>query len=129
MSPLLFCIELNSFQNSSQRTHLKEWQQIAVPKWNNHQPPPLHVNGIKLYAKSEQDLDLLTHTTTIYGNDNEMSFSLNKCGQMVTKRGKVIRTEGVKLSGGNKTDTDSYRYLGILQVNRNQGILQGKQSQ
>ncbi|KAF7656211.1 hypothetical protein LDENG_00045200 [Lucifuga dentata] len=37
---------------------------------------------------------------------------------MVTKRGKVVRTEGVELPEGRITDIqDSYKYLGIPQAN------------
>ncbi|KAI3356768.1 hypothetical protein L3Q82_003449 [Scortum barcoo] len=39
---------------------------------------------------------------------------------MVTKRGRVVRTEGVRLSDGNIADIeDSYKYLGIPQANGN----------
>ncbi|XP_039454945.1 uncharacterized protein LOC120433173 [Oreochromis aureus] len=41
-----------------------------------------------------------------------------KCSRMATKRGKVVRTEGIKLPEGNIADTeDSYKYLGIPQAN------------
>ena len=39
---------------------------------------------------------------------------------MVSKRGKVIRTEGVELPEGSIADVqDSYKYLGIPQANGN----------
>lgn len=39
---------------------------------------------------------------------------------MVTKRGKAVRTEGNELPEGNIADIkDSYKYLKIPQVNRN----------
>lgn len=46
---------------------------------------------------SEQDIDLLIHTTRIYSSDIQMSSRLHKCSQIVTKRGKAIRTEGIAL--------------------------------
>ncbi|XP_051929435.1 uncharacterized protein LOC127605701 [Hippocampus zosterae] len=49
-----------------------------------------------------------------------MSFGLEKCSRMVTKRGKVVRTEGVSLPEGTIADIeDSYKYLGIPQANGN----------
>uniref|UniRef100_A0A096LVH5 Uncharacterized protein n=1 Tax=Poecilia formosa TaxID=48698 RepID=A0A096LVH5_POEFO len=49
-----------------------------------------------------------------------MSFGLEKCGRMVTKRGKVIHTEGVSLPERTIADIeDSYKYLGIPQANGN----------
>ena len=41
-----------------------------------------------------------------------MSYRLDKCGRMVSKRGKVIRTEGIRLPEGIIADVeDSYKYL------------------
>lgn len=36
----------------------------------------LYMNGIKLYAKSQQDIESLIHNTWIYSNDIVMSFTL-----------------------------------------------------
>jgi len=46
-----------------------------------------------------------------------MSFRLDKCGQKISKRGKVITTEGVKLPETPITDVrNSYKYLGVTQA-------------
>ncbi|KAL4008504.1 hypothetical protein ACER0C_002356 [Sarotherodon galilaeus] len=80
----------------------------------------VYMDDIKLYAKSERDMDSLIHTTRLYSNDIGMSFGLEKCSRMVTKKGKVVRTEGIELLEGNIADIeDSYKYLGIPQVNGN----------
>ncbi|XP_051931065.1 uncharacterized protein LOC127607055 [Hippocampus zosterae] len=56
----------------------------------------------------------------IYSSDIGMSFGLEKCSRMVTKRGRVVRTEGVSLPEGTIADIeDSYKYLGIPQANGN----------
>lgn len=45
---------------------------------------------------------------------------LDKCGQMVTRTGMIVRTEGVSLTDGNITAfKNSYGYLGIPQATRN----------
>lgn len=45
-----------------------------------------------------------------------MSVDLGKCGRMVTKRGKVVRTKGIALPEGDIAEIeDSYKYLGIPQ--------------
>lgn len=44
---------------------------------------------------------ILTDTTRIYNNDTGMSFRWEKCIWMVTKRGKVVTTEGTALPEGN----------------------------
>ncbi|XP_015229127.1 PREDICTED: complement C3-like [Cyprinodon variegatus] len=40
----------------------------------------LYMDDIKLYARSEQDIDSLIHTSRIYSNDIGISFGLDKCG-------------------------------------------------
>lgn len=52
-------------------------------------PGPMY---IKLYAKSK-----LIHFR-IYSKDIEMQFKLDNCDCMAAKRGKVIRTEGVRFN-------------------------------
>ncbi|TWW73339.1 hypothetical protein D4764_15G0007330 [Takifugu flavidus] len=49
----------------------------------------LYMDDIKLYAKNERDIDSLIHLTRIYSKDIGMSFGLDKCGWMVSRRGKA----------------------------------------
>lgn len=47
-----------------------------------------------------------------------MLFTVEKCSQTVTKRGKVFRTEGTAQQEGNiAAIEDSYKYLVIPKVN------------
>lgn len=115
LSPLLFCIGLNPLSQIIDRTgygyRLRNGATISHL---------LYMDDIKLYAKSERDIDSLIHTTRIYSTDIGMSFGLEKCSRMVTKRGKVVHTEGVSLPEGTIADVeDSYKYLGIPQANGN----------
>lgn len=80
----------------------------------------LYMHDIKLLASNERDIDSLILLTRIYSDDIGTSFGLNRCGQMVSKRGKMIRTEGVELPESSIADVqDSYKYLGVLQANGN----------
>ena len=45
------------------------------------------MDDFKLYVRSEQDIDSLIHITRIHSID--MSFSLEKCSLMTSKRGKM----------------------------------------
>ncbi len=64
-------------------------------------------------------MDLLIPITRI-NNNMGMSFGLDKCDQKVTRRGKLVRTEGIVLPEGKLGDVeDIYKYLGILQANEN----------
>ena len=55
------------------------------------------MDGIKLYAKNEWDIESLIHLTRIYSEDIGMSFGLEKYGRMIARSGKVIKTDGLKL--------------------------------
>ncbi|TWW67366.1 hypothetical protein D4764_02G0004070 [Takifugu flavidus] len=80
----------------------------------------LYMDDIKLYAKNEHDIDSLIHLTRIYNKDIGMAFRLDKCGRMISRRGKVFATDGVELPERNITDVQhSYKYLGIPQTNGN----------
>lgn len=55
----------------------------------------------------------LIRLTRIYSNNFRMSFVPDKCGQMVSRTGKMIRTEGFELPEGNITDVQNiYKCLG-----------------
>ena len=115
LSPLLFCIGLNPL--SQIITNTGYGYRFRSGATISHL---LYMDDIKLYARSEQEIDSLIHTTRIYSDDIGMSFGLDKCGRMVSKRGKMIRTEGIDLPEGNIGDIqDSYKYLGIPQANGN----------
>lgn len=79
---------------------------ILTTEWINHQPPPLH----GWYARRKQDIFSLI-LTTIYSINIGMSFGLERCSRMVTKRGKVGRAEGI--------EPPHYNYLGIPWANGN----------
>ena len=99
LSPLLFCIGLNPL--SQIITNTGYGYRFRSGATISHL---LYMDDIKLYARSEREIDSLIHTTRIYSDDIGMSFGLDKCGRMVSKRGKMIRTEGIDLPEGNKGD-------------------------
>lgn len=87
-SPLLFCVGLNPSAGSSQGAswlHFKSGTNISHL---------FCMDDIKLYAGNEQDINSLIHTTWLYSNDIQMSFGLDKCEWMVSKRDKMITTKG-----------------------------------
>ncbi|TKS65715.1 R2DM Retrovirus-related Pol polyprotein from type II retrotransposable element [Collichthys lucidus] len=90
LSPLLFCIGLNPL--SQIITKSRYAYQFRSGATISHL---LYMDDIKLYARNEREIDSLIHTTRIYSNDVGMSFGLDKCGRMVSKKGKMIRTEGL----------------------------------
>ena len=57
----------------------------------------LNMDNINLYARSERDINSLIHLTRIYSKDIRMSFGLDKYSRIISKRAKVITTDGVEL--------------------------------
>ena len=60
----------------------------------------LFMDDLKLYARSERELDSLIQTVRIFSDDVGMLFGLDKCAVLVLKRGKTVRTEGIELPDG-----------------------------
>ena len=47
-----------------------------------------------------------------------MEFGLPKCGVLIMKRGKVVKSEGISMSDGKmmkNIEESGYKYLGILE--------------
>ena len=55
----------------------------------------LFMDDLKLYAKSEKELNSLIQTVRMFSDDVGMVFGLEKCAVLVLKRGKMVRTEGL----------------------------------
>ena len=57
----------------------------------------LYVDDLKLFAKSEEQIDTLVRTVHIFSTDIGMEFGMKKCGILTKKRGKVVKCDGIKL--------------------------------
>ena len=71
---------------------------------------------IKIYGKSEREINGLVSTVEIFSNNIGMEFGAKKCGTLTLKRGKVVETEGLELPSGDKikeVEDGGYKYLGI----------------
>ena len=81
----------------------------------------LFVDDLKLYAKSERGLDSLVQTVLVL-SDIGMEFGVKKCAMLVTRRGRLVRSEGIVLPDKNKIrvigENDSYKYLGVLEADQ-----------
>ena len=57
----------------------------------------------------------------IFSEDNGMQFGIKKCGVLIMERGKVIRTDGIRLSDEQDMkdiDEAGYTYFGILETDK-----------
>ena len=74
---------------------------------------------LKLFAKNEDQIDSLVYTVSIFSEDNKMKFGLPKCGALIMRRGKVVKSEGISMPDGkmmNNIEEGGYKYLGILEA-------------
>ena len=69
----------------------------------------------KLYSKNEKELDSLIKTVRVFSQDIRMLFGINKCATIVLKRGKLVKSDGIKLPDGKEmkslNEGDGYKYL------------------
>ena len=57
----------------------------------------LFMDDLKLFSKSEEQMDTLVRTVYLLSNDIGMEFGMKKCETLTMKRWKVVRCEGIKL--------------------------------
>ena len=79
----------------------------------------LFMDDLKLFAKNEDQIDNLVNTVRIFSEDIKMEFGLPKCGVLIMKRGKVVKSEGISMPNGNmmkNVEEGVYKYLGILEA-------------
>ena len=50
----------------------------------------LFMDDLKLYGKSENQIESLVNTVYMFSEDIGMEFGVKKCGVLVLKRGKMI---------------------------------------
>ena len=76
---------------------------------------------LKIFAKSECEVNGLTSTIQILSNDIGMEFGIQNCGVLVLKRGKVVSSEGEEMPDGERIKEvlkNGYKYLCILEYNK-----------
>ena len=60
----------------------------------------LFMDDLKLHAKSEEQTDTLVRTVHVFSTNIAMEFGIKKCGILTVKRGKIVKSEGIKLPEG-----------------------------
>ena len=60
----------------------------------------LFMDGLKLFLKSEEQMDTLVRTVYVFSSNIGMESGMKKCGIFTMKREKVVRCEGIKLPNG-----------------------------
>ena len=76
------------------------------------------MDDLKLYAKTERELEELLKIVYKFSKDIGMEFGFEKCGLLIMKKGLKVKSDGIKLPCGEKikeVDNHGYKYLGVLQ--------------
>ena len=79
------------------------------------------MDDLKLFAKNEEQIDTLVGTVHVFSTDIGMEFGMRKCGILTMKRGKVVRSEGLKLPNNEvmkEVEKEGYTYLGIVELDK-----------
>ena len=77
----------------------------------------LFMDDLKVVGKNEKEIDSLVKTVEVCSCDIGMEFRVKKCGLAYIKRGKLSKSEGLRLLSGNMitaVNEEGYRYLGII---------------
>ena len=81
----------------------------------------LFMDDLKLFGKSEDQIDSLIQTTHIFSTDIGMEFRIKKCGVLILKRGKIVKCDGIELPNNDvikEVGEEGYTYLGIVEVDK-----------
>ena len=81
----------------------------------------LFMDDLKLYGKSEKQIDSLVRTVHILSTDMGMEFGIRKCGLLILKKGKIVRHQGIELPNGEtmkEVEQEGYTYLGIVELDK-----------
>ena len=96
LSPLVFVLSMVPLSLILKKVN-------ACYKWGKKEHKLNHLlfmDDLKLYAKSEEQTNTLVRTVYVFSLDIGMEFGIKKCGILTMKRGKIVKSEGIKLPDG-----------------------------
>lgn len=57
------------------------------------------MDDLKLYGKSENQVNTLLQSVRVVSEDIRNKFGIEKCAVLVTKRGRLVKSEGIVIPG------------------------------
>ena len=81
----------------------------------------LYMDDLKQFGKNEEQIDSLVRTVHMLSKDIGMEFGIKKCGNLVMKKGRIVKCNGIQLPDGEAVksiEADEYKYLGILELDK-----------
>ena len=79
----------------------------------------LFIDDLKLFAKNEDQIDSLVNTVRTFSEDIKNEFGLLKCGVLIMKIRKVVKSDGISMSDEKmmkNIEEGGYKYLGIVEL-------------
>ena len=79
----------------------------------------LFMDDLKLFGKSDDQVDSLVQAVFTFSEDICMEFGLKKCGVVVLKKGKLVKFDVIHLPNQEKmkeVDENGYTYIGIREL-------------
>ena len=77
------------------------------------------MDDLKLFGKSDDEIDSLIQTVFIFSEDISMEFGVKKCEVVILKIGKLVLFDGIHLPNQEimkEVDKNGHTYLGILEL-------------
>ena len=117
LSPLLFVIcmiPLSLILRKTAAGYSFKGNQLKI----NHL---LYMDDLKLYGKSNDQIDSLVRTVYLFTSDVGMEFGVKKCGTIVLKRGKMVKCNGIELANGEvikRITEKGCTYLGVMELDQ-----------
>ena len=112
LNPLLFTMSLNPLSRELQKTGYG--YQLDKQTKISHL---FHVDDLKLYGTSDNQLNGLISTVKKVSDDIQMEFGLDKCAKATFKRDKKVSAEGILLNDHqliqDLDQAETYKYLGM----------------
>ena len=96
----------------------------ACYKWGNKEYKLNHIlfiDDLKLYHKSEEQTNTLVRTVCLFSTNISMEFGIKKCGILIMKRGKIVKTEMINLPDGEvmrQVGQEGYTYFSIIELDK-----------
>ena len=81
----------------------------------------LFMDDLKLFSKSEEQMDTLVRTVHVFNTDIGMEFVMKKRGIITIKRGKVVKREGIKPPNCGvmkEIEKEGYTYLDTIESDK-----------
>jgi hypothetical protein len=91
LSPLLFCVSLIPLAEQFNRLNTGNEEHTAKTKISHL----LYMDDLKLIAKSEEELQKQIQALTTFSDDIHMEFGLDKCAEIVFKKGKLVHSQNL----------------------------------